>query len=109
MRCLGRMVTPTVFKRNEEIAEIKRHYSNETTRMAKKLDGLQGLVRCLLKQDNPELDDEALDTIMEKAMNDDNGASASTHMHDLDKVIFVTYPKVIYELIVLIICSIQII
>ena len=95
MRCLGRTVTPTVLKRNEEIAEIKRHYSNETTRMAKKLDGLQGLVRCLLKQANPDLDDEALDTIMEKAM--DNGASTSTHMHDLDKVMFVTSRKV-YDL-----------
>jgi hypothetical protein len=87
MRCLGRMVTPTVFKRNEEIAEIKRHYSNETTRIAKKLDGLQGLVRCLLKQANPDFDDETLDSIMENAMDDDNGASTSTQMHDLDKVI----------------------
>ncbi|WJX68636.1 hypothetical protein P8452_52985 [Trifolium repens] len=93
--CLGRTVTPTVLKRNEEIAAIKRQYSNETTHMAKKLDGLQGLVRCLLKQANPDMDDEALDTIMEKAM--DNGASTSTHMHDLDKVIFVTSRKV-YDL-----------
>jgi hypothetical protein len=81
------MVTPTVFKRNEEIADIKRHYSNETTRMAKKLDGLQGLVRTLLKQANPDFDDETLDSIMENAMDDDNGASTSTQMHDLDKVI----------------------
>jgi hypothetical protein len=47
------------------------------------------------------LDDEALDNIMENAMEVDNRASTSTHMHDLDKVIFVTYPKV-YELIALI-------
>ncbi|WJX72369.1 hypothetical protein P8452_56255 [Trifolium repens] len=97
MRCLGRMVTPTVFKRNEEIAEIKRHYSNETTRMAKKLDGLQGLVRCLLKQANPDFDDEALDSIMENAMenamDDDNGASTSTQMHDLDKETHPTFEE----------------
>jgi hypothetical protein len=86
-----------VLKRNEEIAAIKRQYSNETTNMAKKLNGLQGLVRGLLKQANPDLDDEALDTIMENAMNDDNGASTSTHMHDLDKVMFVTSRKV-YDL-----------
>ena len=91
------MVTSTVLKRKEEIADIKRQYSNETTHMAKNLDGLQGLVRCLLKQANPDLDDEALDTIMENAMNDDNGASTSTHMHDLDKVMFVTSRKV-YDL-----------
>jgi hypothetical protein len=48
--------------------------------MAKKLDGLQGLVRCLLKQDNPELDDEALDTIMENAMEVENGASTSSNI-----------------------------
>jgi hypothetical protein len=95
--CSGRTVTSTVLKRKEEIADIKRQYSNETTHMAKNLDGLQGLVRCLLKQANPDLDDEALDTIMENAMNDNNGASTSTHMHDLDKVIFVTYRKV-YDL-----------
>jgi hypothetical protein len=95
--CSGRTVTSTVLKRKEEIADIKRQYSNETTHMAKNLDGLQGLVRCLLKQANPDLDDEALDTIMENATNDNNGASTSTHMHDLDKVIFVTYRKV-YDL-----------
>ncbi|WJX67551.1 hypothetical protein P8452_52007 [Trifolium repens] len=93
MRCLGRMVTPTVFKRNEEIAEIKRHYSNETTRMAKKLDGLQGLVRCLLKQANPDFDDEALDSIMQNAMDDDNGASTSSQMHDLDKETHPTFEE----------------
>ncbi|KAK2368034.1 hypothetical protein QL285_081266 [Trifolium repens] len=93
MRCLGRKVTPTVFKRNEEIAEIKRHYSNETTRMAKKLDGLQGLVRCLLKQANPDFDDEALDSIMENAMDDGNGASTSTQMHDLDKETHPTFEE----------------
>ncbi|KAK2379922.1 hypothetical protein QL285_067665 [Trifolium repens] len=91
VRCLGRTVTPTVLKRNEDIAAIKRQYSNETTHMAKKLDGLQGLVRCLLKQANPDMDDEALDTIMEKAM--DNGASTSTHMHDLDKEIHPTFEE----------------
>ncbi|WJX52858.1 hypothetical protein P8452_38923 [Trifolium repens] len=53
--------------------------------MAKKLDGLQGLVRGLLKQANPELDDEALDTIMENAMEVENDASTSMPVHDLDK------------------------
>ncbi|MCI19184.1 hypothetical protein A2U01_0040339, partial [Trifolium medium] len=79
--CLGRTITPTLLKRNEEIVDIiKRRYSNETTRMAKKLDGLQGLVRCLLKQVNPNLDDGALDNIMENAMEVDNGGSTSTHI-----------------------------
>ncbi|WJX92247.1 hypothetical protein P8452_73912 [Trifolium repens] len=85
VRCSGRMVTPTTLKRKEEIADIKRQHLNETTRMAKKLDGLQGLVRGLLKQANPELDDEALDTIMENAMEVENGASTSMPVHDLDK------------------------
>jgi hypothetical protein len=34
----------------------------------------------LLKQDNPELDDEALYTIMENAMEVDNGASTSSNI-----------------------------
>ncbi|KAK2435716.1 hypothetical protein QL285_020756 [Trifolium repens] len=85
VRCSGRMVTPTSLKRKEEIDDIKRQHLNETTRMAKKLDGLQGLVRGLLKQANPELDDEALDTIMENAMEVENDASTSMPVHDLDK------------------------
>ncbi|KAK2357048.1 hypothetical protein QL285_094357 [Trifolium repens] len=48
---------------------------------------------CLLKQANPDLDDEALDSIMENAMDDDNGASTSTQMHDLDKETHPTFEE----------------
>ncbi|WJX34823.1 hypothetical protein P8452_22897 [Trifolium repens] len=58
-----------------------------------KLDGLQGLVRCLLKQANPDFDDEALDSIMQNAMDDDNGASTSSQMHDLDKETHPTFEE----------------
>jgi hypothetical protein len=92
------MVTPTVLKRNEEIADIKRQCSKETARMAKQVNGLQGLVKCLLKQVNPDLDDEALDNIMENAMDVECGASTSMHTRNVEKVILVTYLKV-YDLI----------
>jgi hypothetical protein len=55
----------------------------------------------LLKQANPDLDDEALDNIMENAMEDDNGASTSTHMHDIDKVILKNEPNCKNELLLI--------
>lgn len=66
--------------------------------MAKQVNGLQGLVKCLLKQVNPDLDDEALDNIMEYAMVVECGASTSMHARNVEKVILVTYLKV-YDLI----------
>lgn len=90
VRCFGRMVTPTVLKRNEEIAAIKRQYSSETTRMSKQLNGLQGLVKLLLRQSNPDLDEEALDNIMENAMDVENNASTSMDMQNVEKEIHQT-------------------
>jgi Lhr-like helicase len=87
VRCFGRMVTPTVLKRNEEIAAIKRQYSNETTHMSKQLNSLQGLVKLLLRQSNPDLDEEALDNIIENAMDVENNASTSVDMQNVKKVI----------------------
>lgn len=37
VRCFGRTVTPTMLKRNEEIAVIKKQHSNEMTSMVRKI------------------------------------------------------------------------
>ncbi|XP_057444992.1 uncharacterized protein LOC130744758 [Lotus japonicus] len=89
VRCLGRTVTPTMLKRNEEIAAINKQHSHEMNQMTKKMQGLEGLVRCLMKQVNPNLDDEALNNIMENALSNESSAaprsSTSTHNPNYEK------------------------
>ncbi|KAK7266973.1 hypothetical protein RIF29_19635 [Crotalaria pallida] len=83
VRCYGRTVTPSQFKRNEEIALIKKEHANE-------MNIMKMLVRSLLKQNNPDLDDEALDMMMANATASENGAtphpSTLTNIHILEKV-----------------------
>lgn len=85
MRCYGRTVTPLQLKRNEEIDLIKKEHANEMNRM-------KMFVRSLLKQNNPDLDDEALDMMMTNATANENGAtphsSTSTNIPILEKVSF---------------------
>ncbi|XP_020215194.1 uncharacterized protein LOC109799100 isoform X2 [Cajanus cajan] len=89
VRCLGRTITPSMLKKNEEIVALKKQHSVEIGSMAKTVQGLQCLVRCLLKEINPELNDQALDNIMENAISNDNSvappSSASTHSPGHDK------------------------
>ncbi|XP_020204525.2 uncharacterized protein LOC109789891 isoform X2 [Cajanus cajan] len=83
VRCLGRTITPSMLKKNEEIVALKKQHSVEIGSMAKTVQRLQCLVRCLLKEINPELNDQALDNIMENGISNDNSvappSSASTH------------------------------
>ncbi|KAJ1390449.1 putative transposase, Ptta/En/Spm, plant [Sesbania bispinosa] len=89
VRCLGRTITPSMLKKNEEIVALKKQHSIEIGSMAKTVQGLQGLIRCLLKEINPELDDQALDSIVENAISNENSvappSSASTHIPGHDK------------------------
>ncbi|KAJ1376824.1 putative transposase, Ptta/En/Spm, plant [Sesbania bispinosa] len=89
VRCLGRTITPTMLKKNDEITALKKQHFVEMGSMAKTIQGLQGLIRCLLKEINPELDDQALDSIMENAIGNENSvalpSSTSTHIPGQDK------------------------
>ena len=56
-----------MLKRNEEMAAIKQKHANEIASlegkvevMQQEVDGLKSLVKCLLEQNNPGLDMEAL-------------------------------------------------
>ncbi|KAJ1396694.1 hypothetical protein SESBI_32366 [Sesbania bispinosa] len=78
-----------MLKKNDEITTLKKRHVVEIGSMAKTFQGLQGLIRCFLKEVNPELDDQTLDSIMENAVNNENSivppSFTSTHIPDHDK------------------------
>ncbi|KAJ1394590.1 putative transposase, Ptta/En/Spm, plant [Sesbania bispinosa] len=82
VRYMGRIVTPTMLKRNDEIAALKKQHSEEMSSMSKQLKGMKALLRCFMKQNNPELDDEALDNMMGNAITPRSSASAYIPNHN---------------------------
>ncbi|KAJ1443723.1 hypothetical protein SESBI_00321 [Sesbania bispinosa] len=72
------------FLKNEEIAAIKKQHSNEVTSMKREMEGLKSLVKTMLKQQNPNLNEEEVDNMMATALGYENSAgprlSASSHV-----------------------------
>ncbi|KAJ1375838.1 putative transposase, Ptta/En/Spm, plant [Sesbania bispinosa] len=92
VRCYGRIVTPSQLKRNKEIKALKKQHSIELNSCINKSQGMEALLRCLLKQNNPTLDDEATDIMIANAIANENSAtmphsSTSTHTPNIEKVI----------------------
>lgn len=89
-RCYERTATPSVLKRNEEIDALKKQHYNDMTSLRKRIERLEALVRFLLKQLIPNLDEEAVDNIMTHTLGDDNSAapqsSISTQCSRYEKV-----------------------
>ncbi|KAK7317909.1 hypothetical protein RJT34_02528 [Clitoria ternatea] len=61
VRCLGKTLTPTILKKNEEFAAIKKQHDSEIASqeskvgvMQNEMDGLKSIVKCLLGQSIPE-------------------------------------------------------
>ena len=90
-------MTPSQFRKNEEIAAIKKEHANAISGMAKEIQDLQ----------NPDLDEEDLNNMMAHVLGKESSAtgpysSASTHDPRVKKVfnctsiinINVKYPKV---------------
>ncbi|KAK7290062.1 hypothetical protein RIF29_04215 [Crotalaria pallida] len=90
VRCYGRTVTPSQFKKNEEIAALKKQYAEEKKEHENEMNKMKMLVRSLLKQNNSNLDDEALDIMVENAIANENSvslySSTSTNIPNIDKV-----------------------
>ena len=57
VRCYGRTVTPSVLKRNQEIDAIHKGYAIEVNSLTKKVEGLETIVKFVLKQQNPDLNE----------------------------------------------------
>ncbi|KAJ1383192.1 hypothetical protein SESBI_43604 [Sesbania bispinosa] len=53
----------------------------EMSNMSKQLKGMEALLRCFMKQNNPELDDEALDNMMGNAITPRSSASTYIPKH----------------------------
>lgn len=72
-----------MLKRNQEIAAVKKECAGKINSLSKRVEGLEALLKCVLKQTNPDLDDEALNDIMGGALGSENSAaypsSTSTH------------------------------
>ncbi|KAJ1432573.1 putative transposase, Ptta/En/Spm, plant [Sesbania bispinosa] len=92
VRCYGRTATPSQLKRNEEIKALKKQHSIELNSCINRSQGMEALLRCVLKQNNPTLDDEAIDIMIANAIANENSAtmphsSTSTHTPNIEKVI----------------------
>jgi len=57
-------MTPSTFKRNEEIAAIKKEHANEISDIKKKMKNLQTMLKVVVKQQNPDLDEEDINNMM---------------------------------------------
>ncbi|KAJ1408941.1 putative transposase, Ptta/En/Spm, plant [Sesbania bispinosa] len=84
VRCYGKTVTPSILKKKEEIAVIKKQHSNEVTGMKREMEGLKSLVKTMLKQQNPDLNEEEVNNMMAAALGYENSiglcSSASSHV-----------------------------
>ncbi|KAJ1435169.1 putative transposase, Ptta/En/Spm, plant [Sesbania bispinosa] len=95
VRYMGRTITPTMLKKNEEIAALKKQHSEEISSMSKQLKGMEALLRCFMKQNNPDLDDEALDNMMGNAITPRSSASSYIPNHNEVKLL-VTYLSLVH-------------
>lgn len=95
VRCFGRTATPSMLRKNEEIANIKKHYEGEMTSMKermeayesltkKRMEAYESLLKCVLVQQNPNLSEDDVDNMMGHALGIENSAahysSISTHV-----------------------------
>ncbi|XP_058753535.1 uncharacterized protein LOC131626717 [Vicia villosa] len=94
VRCHGRTTTPTLLKRNEEIAKLKRDHAAEVRHVIQEMEErrrqdkeeterrMQLLLKTVLNQNTSNLDIEALAALISAPATDANSAlrsSASTH------------------------------
>ena len=99
LRCFGRTATPTMLKKNEEIANIKKHYEGEMTSMKERMEAYESLtktrmkayeslLKCVLKQQNPNLSEDDVDNMTGHALGIANSAArhSSTSTHVPEKV-----------------------
>ncbi|KAK7301506.1 hypothetical protein RJT34_12371 [Clitoria ternatea] len=92
VRCMGRSITPTILKKNEEIAAIKKKHAGEISclqakvqGMEQEMDGLKTLVKCFLLQNNPGMDLESLAAKLGCSLGDASSApNFSSHEEEND-------------------------
>ncbi|KAG5001724.1 hypothetical protein JHK87_022796 [Glycine soja] len=85
------IIRARLLKRKEEISSLKKEHANELNNWARRFEGLEALLRCFMKQNNPNLDDEALDDMIRNIVANENSnatmrSSASTNVPNFEKV-----------------------
>jgi len=94
-------MTPSTFKRNEEIAAIKEEHANEISDIKKEMKDLKAMLKVVVKQQNPDLDEEDINNMMAHILSKESSTvgihlSASTHdpyeqVYILKLVLFCTF------------------
>ena len=74
-------MTPTTLKKNQEIDALKRERAIERTDVIKKFEGLEAVMKFVLKK-NTDLDENDIEEIMARALG--NESSVATHVLDDD-------------------------
>jgi len=86
--CYGRTMTPTTLKKNQEIDALKREHTIGKNDMIKKFEGLEAVMKFVLKQ-NTNLDENDLEEMMSRALGNESSAvvprsSTATHVPNDD-------------------------
>ena len=71
-------------KKKEEIVAIRNEHANEVTGMTKKIEVLEEMVKFVVKQQNPDLEEDDINNMMTRVLTEESSgvglySSASTH------------------------------
>ena len=88
VRCYGRTMTPTTLKKDQEVDALKREHAIERNDMIKKFEGLEIVMKFMLKK-NTDLDENDIKEMMTWALGNESSAvaprsSAATYVPDDD-------------------------
>jgi len=67
VHCYGKTMTPTTLKKNQEIDARKKEHVIEINYMIKKFEGLETVMKFVLKQDT-DFDDNDIEEMMTRAL-----------------------------------------
>ncbi|RYR08967.1 hypothetical protein Ahy_B05g076893 isoform B [Arachis hypogaea] len=100
VRCHGRVTTPTLLKKNEEIATLKQQHATEKATlenkvdvMQKEVDELKSLVKMMLQQKSSGVDLDMLAAQLGSTLGDPNNNDAH------EEVLFVVKVSICYHIL----------
>ncbi|XP_027912731.1 uncharacterized protein LOC114188556 [Vigna unguiculata] len=75
VRCYRKTMKPSQFRKNEEIAAIKKEHTNAISGMEKKIQDLRAIVNFVVRQQNPDLDEKDLNNMMAHVLGKESSAT----------------------------------
>jgi len=97
VRCYGRTMTSSRLKMNQEVVVVQKAAALQMNGMAKKIEGLEVVVKVLIQKQNPEFNEEDVHNMLSRFLGKEDSAnvpqsSASTHVPNFNQVkIFFNY------------------